>query len=68
MLDYKCIEKLQEYFASGNLEEDFQWSAESRRLEILEFLEKVIELGELADEKASAIIYKGMGMPTGTKQ
>lgn len=68
MLNAKYIAELEEYLKSGNLEEDFKWSVEERRGEILEFLEKLMDLGELADETATHIIFKGqlgalMGMP-----
>ena len=68
MLNTKYITELEEYLKSGNLEEDFKWSVEERRGEILEFLEKLMDLGELADETATHIIFKGqlgalMGMP-----
>jgi len=58
-LDSAYIRELQEYLASGELEEDFKWSVEERRGEILEFLESVIELGETADAAATKIIFKG---------
>lgn len=68
MLNRKYIEELEEYLRSGDLEEDFKWSVEERRGEILEFLEKLMDLGELADATATHIIFKGqlgalMGMP-----
>ena len=68
MLNAKYIAELEEYLKSGDLEEDFKWSVEERRGEILEFLEKLMDLGELADETATHIIFKGqlgalMGMP-----
>ena len=68
MLNVKYIAELEEYLKSGNLEEDFKWSVEERRGEILEFLERLMDLGELADETATHIIFKGhlgalMGMP-----
>lgn len=59
MLNVKYIADLEEYLKSGNLEEDFKWSADERRGEILEFLEKLMDLGELADETATHIIFKG---------
>ncbi len=43
--------------------------AEERRQEMLEFLDKLMDLGELADQTATSIIFKGsalgalMGMP-----
>lgn len=59
MLNAKYIEELEEYMKSGQMEEDFKWSAEERREEMLEFLEKLMDLGELADQTATAIIFKG---------
>lgn len=59
MLNMKYLEEVEEYMKSGNLEEDFKWSAEERRQELLEFLEKLMDLGELADSTATAVIFKG---------
>ncbi len=69
MLNFKYLEELEKYMKSGNMEEDFTWSAEERRQEMLEFLDKLMDLGELADQTATSIIFKGsalgalMGMP-----
>lgn len=59
MLNMKYLEELEEYMKSGDMEEDFKWSGEERRQEMLEFLEKLMDLGELADTTATAIIFKG---------
>lgn len=59
MLNAKYLEELEEYMKSGQMEEDFKWSAEERREEMLEFLEKLMDLGELADQTATAVIFKG---------
>jgi hypothetical protein len=62
-LNSNYIEELTDYLKSGDLEEDFKWSAEERREEILGFLEQLMDLGELADETATKIIFKGqLGM------
>jgi hypothetical protein len=68
MLNARYITELTEYLKSGDLAEDFKWSVEERRGEILEFLEMLMDLGELADETATKIIFKGqlgalMGIP-----
>lgn len=68
MLNARYIAELEDYLRSGDLEVDFKWSVEERRGEILEFLEKLMDLGELADETATRIIFKGqlgalMGLP-----
>ena len=67
MLDIKYLLALDEYMRSGNMAEDFKWSAEERRIEMLVFLEKLMDLGELADKTATAIIFKGsqLGALTG---
>ncbi len=58
MFDEKYIKRLKEYLSSGRLEEDFSYSSEERRYEILDFLEELMELGELADKVATNIIFK----------
>ena len=58
ILDENYFDNLKEYFQSGQMYEDFEYSSEERRYEILDFLEKVIELGEIADETATQIIFK----------
>ncbi len=57
-LDEEYINNLKEYLNSGQLAEDFEYSPEERRYEILDFLEKLMELGEIADEIATKIIFK----------
>ena len=59
MLDLAYLLKLEEYLKSGNMEEDFVYSAEGRRVEMLEFLEKLMDVAELADEAATRMIFKG---------
>jgi hypothetical protein len=58
ILNEQYILELKQYLGSGDLEEDFEHSAEDRRLEMLDFLEKLMELGEAADETATRIIFK----------
>lgn len=67
MLDKKFIQEMDEYMRSGRMEEDFRWSAEGRREEMLEYLELLMDLGDLADQTATAIIFKGsaLGMLSG---
>lgn len=57
-LRYEYLLELEEYIGSGTLTDDFMWSSEERRLEILAFLEKLMDLGELADEVATKIIFR----------
>lgn len=58
MLDMKCLEEIERYLNSGELADNFQYSDEERRYEILDFLEKLIELGESADAVATKLIFK----------
>lgn len=57
-LDTDYLQELREYLDSGRLAEDFEYSAEERRYEILDFLEQLMDLGELADDVATKIIFK----------
>ncbi len=59
MIDLKYIEQLEEYIRSGALEDNFLYSPEERRHEILEFLEKLMDVADLADETVTKIIFKG---------
>ncbi len=58
MLNFKAIEEMKNYI-EGNFKEDFEYSAESRRFEMLEFLDQLMDLGELADATATEVIFKG---------
>jgi hypothetical protein len=57
-LDNEYIDGLIEYITSGELGEDFEYSPEERRHEILDFLEKLMDLGEAADKAATKIIFQ----------
>lgn len=58
-LNTNYLAELEEYLSSGRLEEDFEYSPEERRHEILEFLEKLMDVAELADASATRLIFKG---------
>ncbi len=62
MLNEKFLNDLEEYLKSGSLEQDFECSSEERRLEILDYLERLMDLAELADETATKIIFKNSGL------
>lgn len=57
-LNYQYLVDLEEYLQSGRFSEDFLYSPEERRIEMLNFLEKLMDLGELADETATKIIFR----------
>lgn len=60
--DIKYLEQVEEYLASGKLKEEFEEASENEKYQILDFLEKLMDLAELADEKATEIIFKGSQM------
>lgn len=62
MLSEKYLSELEDYIKSGNLEEDFEYSSEERRVEILDYLERLMDLAEIADETATRIIFKKTGL------
>lgn len=59
LLDMDYLNKLEEYFASGDLEMDFEYADDDKRGDILDFLEKVMDLSDKADELATKLIFKG---------
>lgn len=59
MFDMAYLEKIEAYFASGDLEMDFEYADEEKRGRILDFLEKLMDVGDLADAQATKLIFKG---------
>ena len=57
-LNSKYIKELYEYMNSGAMTEDFHFSGEERRFEMLEFLDLLMDLGEAADKAASEMIFR----------
>lgn len=60
-LKHHYLVELEEYLQSGRFSENFLHSPEERRIEMLNFLEKLMDLGELADETATRIIFRKRG-------
>ncbi|MGL1861175.1 MAG: hypothetical protein OCC46_01490 [Pseudodesulfovibrio sp.] len=58
MLDIEYLKRIAHYFESGDCKFEFEHGEEERRLEIIDFLEHLMELGEQADELATALIFK----------
>lgn len=58
MIDMKYLHKIEEFINSGDLKFEFDNGTEEKRYVILDFLEKLMELGELADESATKLIFK----------
>lgn len=67
LLDINYLEKLEEYLKSGDLAFDFENAEEDKKFLILEFLEKLMDVAEMADEQATKLIFKDayMQMATG---
>lgn len=57
-LNHQYLAEIEHYLQSGRFSEDFMYSPEERRYEMLNFLEKLMDLGELADETATRIIFR----------
>ncbi|WP_366062266.1 hypothetical protein [Desulfocurvus sp.] len=55
-LDY--LDKIEAFMTSGDMAFEFEHGDEARRLEILEFLERLMDLAELADAQATRLIFK----------
>lgn len=58
MLDTEYLKRVMHYFESGDCKFEFEHGEEERRLEIIDFLEHLMELGEKADELATKLIFK----------
>nr|WP_028587248.1 hypothetical protein [Desulfocurvus vexinensis] len=58
MTDLAYLEKIEAFMTSGDMAFEFDNGDETRRLEILEFLERLMDLGELADAQATRLIFK----------
>lgn len=63
MLTVKDLEELESYVRSGELERDFKDGCENDRHYLLELLEKLMEMGELADATATRLIFRGLPLP-----
>lgn len=58
MLDTDYLKRVMHYFESGDCKFEFEHGEEERRLAIIDFLEHLMELGEMADELATRLIFK----------
>ena len=69
MLTVQDLEELEKYMTSGELERDFNDGCEHDRFYLLELLEKLMDVAEVADAAATKIIFKGkLDMLAGAKQ
>ena len=58
LLDSAYLDKLRRYFENGDLVFDFENASEADKGEILDFLEALMDLAELADATATRLIFK----------
>lgn len=63
MLTISHVREFIDYIKSGELELDFKTGGEFQRGEILELLEIVMDAGELSDEVATRLIFRGLPKP-----
>jgi hypothetical protein len=74
LLDFEYLEKLEEYMDSGDMAFEFENGDEEKRYEILEFLQKLMDVSDKADEVATRLIFKDSyleqmaGVPTENDQ
>lgn len=59
MLSLADIQQFEEYIKSGELEREFRNGPEEKRLELLELLEGVMNVADMADEVATRLIFRG---------
>lgn len=58
LLDTVYLDKLRRYLECGDLAFDFENASEDGKGEILDFLEAIMDLAELADTTATRLIFK----------
>ena len=63
MLTVNDLEELETYMRSGELEADFKDGCENDRFYLLELLEKLMDVAELADATATRLIVRGLPVP-----
>ncbi len=59
MLTMNDLKEFERRMTSGALEDEFKYAPEERRIEILELLEKIMDVADIADETATRLIFRG---------
>lgn len=59
MLQLADLEAFEHYLKSGEFEDHFSYSPPERRFEMLELLEKIMDIADTADEVATRILLQG---------
>ena len=63
MMTVKDLEELETNMRSGELEADFTDGCENVRFYLLELLEKLMDVAELADATATRLLFRGLPVP-----
>ena len=63
MLTIEELDEFEQALKSGRIEADFEFGNEQQRYDILELLQKLMDVADTADEVASKIIYRGLQKP-----
>lgn len=63
MLTVDDLTELERYIRSGELEADFKDGCEHDRHYLLELLEKLMDVADLADATATRLIFRGLPVP-----
>lgn len=63
MLTVNDLAELEQYIRSGELEADFKDGCEHDRHYLLELLEKLMDVADLADATATRLIFRGLPVP-----
>jgi len=63
MLTVNDLTELERYISSGELEADFKDGCEHDRHYLLELLEKLMDVADLADATATRLIFRGLPVP-----
>lgn len=58
MLQLADLEAFEHYLKSGEFEDHFAYSPTERRFEMLELLEKFMDIADTADEVATRVLFK----------
>lgn len=63
VLSMNDLDEFARYIKSGELEKNFRLAGEIERGEILELLEKLMDVADLADQAATRLIFRGLTLP-----
>ncbi len=58
MQEIKHLEAIENLIASDSLQDQFEYGSEEQRYEILDFLERLMDVSEKADALATKLIFK----------